>query len=89
MRIVNEWNHKDIKVTAFVMNNRYSLKFEKFILEQWYKFRDGQFENIDEIKALLNDEFYDKLDDIFVQMAHNRAAMFTAMEEEHGFDQII
>lgn len=89
MRIVDEWNHNEMKVTAFHMNGRYSIKLERNILEQWYKFRDGQFERLDELKAMLDEAFYEKVEEIFIEMLANRARLFESMESSHDFDEII
>lgn len=89
MRIVSEWNNKDIKATAFVMNERYSVKFEKDLLEQWYKFRDGQIENPNQIQNLFNETFYLKLNLIFSDMHNNRLLLNFAQADEDEFDHII
>jgi len=89
MRIVDEWNHSDIKVTAFHMNGKYSLKFERHLLEQWYKFRDGQIESLGQLKSLLSDEFYQKIVQNFSEMDNNRIELFKKIEDSYDFDTII
>jgi len=89
MRIAREWNHNDIKVTVFVMNGRYSVKLEKAILEQWYKFRDGQVDSLDTLVTVLDDRFYDKAESLFSEMARNRADLIKPLETSQGFDTII
>ena len=41
MRIIDEFNADDVKVTVFKMNDKISIKFEYNLLEQIYKFRDA------------------------------------------------
>ena len=89
MRIVDEWTHRDTKITVFHMNGRYSLKLEKNLLEQTYKFRDGQFQNISHLKLILNEEFYKTCNKIFQDLDNNRASMLNVEEEDIEFDNII
>ena len=89
MRIVSEWNHKDIKVTAFHMNGRYSIKLETNLLEQWYKFRDGQIESVEQLKKLLDGTFYDSVEKGFKSMTDQRDALFEKLLNELDFDEII
>lgn len=89
MRIVDEWNYGDIKVTAFHMNGKYSLKFEKQLLEQWYKFRDGQIDSLDQLRTLLSDEFYKNIVMNFSEMDNNRIKLFKSIEDSYDFDTII
>lgn len=88
MRIVDEWTKHDIRVTVFHMNGRYSIKLEKDLLEQTYKFRDGQFEQLDDLKMKLNDAFYSECDLRFEQMNSSRLNLISA-EEDFEFDKII
>ena len=56
MRVVAELPHPDCKITIFLMNNKYIIKFEQGTLEQTYKLAEmdilngvnGVFEIIDE-----------------------------------------
>ena len=89
MRIVDEWNKGEIKVTAFHMNGRYSIKFEIDLMEQWYKFRDGQFDKLEDLKQQLDDAFYNKLIGIFKSMSANRRPLVLRSDDNKEFDQII
>ncbi len=89
MRIVDEWNHEEIKVTAFHMNGRYSLKFELKLLEQWYKFRDGQIKNSNQLKEMLTDDFYNSLIEVFNSMDKNKSNLLHQIEDSYNFDTII
>jgi len=89
MRIVNEWSHGETRVTMFHMNGRYSLKLEKDILEQWYKFREGQIEDANDLKSLLTDSFYDKANEIFQQLSENRSSLLEKKADGYDFDTII
>lgn len=90
MRIVDEWNMGHLKLTLFVMNERFSLKIERDILEQWYKFRDGQVKSSSDLKALLDKGFYDKVNSIFDSMFENRSnILLRDVDESDEFDTII
>lgn len=89
MRIVKEWNEKEIKVTMFHMNGRYSLKLEHELLEQTYKFRDGVFQNPDQLLTELPDNFYDNAMQLFSSMAENRNGIKFQDDEREEFDIII
>jgi len=89
MRIVDEWTKDDCRVTVFLMNGRYSLKVEKNLLEQTFKFRDGQVENIKELKDLLNEDFYQRCNIQFIHMDLNRSNLFPANNSEDSFVEII
>ena len=89
MRIVDEWNKGSIKVTVFHMNGRYSLKLEDDLMEQTYKFRDGQFENLQALKDHLSEGFYVEVNSIFNSMRDNRSSLDQSTEDEYQFDTII
>ncbi len=89
MRIVDEWTHKDLRVSVFHMNGRYSVKLEQGLLEQTYKFRDGQVENPQQLKELLSEEFYDSSQNLFIHMGLAQANLFAENNEEEDFAIII
>lgn len=89
MRIVSEWNHKSLKVTVFHMNGKYSIKVEDNLLEQTYKFRDGQVTNLNHLKTILNKAFFDKCIKLFDEMHQNRSLLFETDEDDFEFEEII
>lgn len=89
MRVVDEWTQDDLRVTVFHMNGRYSLKVEENLLEQTYKFRDGQIDDLGQLKALLSEEFYKSCKNQFIHMDLNRAKLFPANNIEDSFVEII
>lgn len=89
MRIVDEWDNQGIKFTAFIMNGKYSLKAETNLLEQTFKFRDGQISTIDHLKGLLTDDFYKTCKTHFLQMDLTRSKLFSFKDEEMSFPEII
>lgn len=89
MRIVSEWNYKNLKVSVFHMNERFSVKIEDNLLEQTYKFRDGQISDLSDLKSILNESFYSKCIDLFSSMSNNRNQILKANDEDFEFEEII
>lgn len=89
MRIVDEWTEGNIRVTVFNMNSRFSIKLERGLLEQTYKFRDDQFENIQELKSALTPEFYKECNKHFINMDLLRSRLIPAGTESDTFPEII
>jgi len=89
MRIVSEWTYKHLRVTIFHYNERYSIKLEDGLLEQTYKFRSGQVDNLDDIKKKVNTDFYDKAINIFKTMNNNKTNILESGDTEEEFDLII
>ena len=93
MRIIDEFNAGDIKVTVFKMNDKISIKFEYNLLEQIYKFRDGSgITSPEMVKKFCNEETILDIKFIFNQMSQNRSKSLTKLfevnKDEH-FDTII
>ncbi len=89
MRTVDEWTEQDMRVTVFMMNGRYSIKVEKNLLEQTLKFRDGQVEDLAQLKSLLTEEFYKSCSNQFIHMDLTRAKLFPTNNSEESFVEII
>ena len=89
MRIVDEWSRNKMKVTVFHMNGRYSVKLEQDLFEQTYKFRDGQFNEVQTLKNKMDDAFYTHCEQIFSSMQDNRKELLTVSDEEDNFPVII
>jgi len=89
MRIVSEWNYKQLKVTVFHYNEKFSLKLETDLMEQIYKFRDGQINSLADIKSKIGDAFYEDALESFAKMKLDRDKLFVETEEDFEFDEII
>ncbi|MEM6317407.1 MAG: hypothetical protein AAF960_07035 [Bacteroidota bacterium] len=58
MRIVGDIPHPQLKITIFLHDSKYSVKFESGLYEQTYKFRSGgAVDSVDAIKAIVDDTF--------------------------------
>lgn len=92
MRVIGEFDAGEIKVTVFKMNERISIKFEKNLLEQTYKFRDGSaVSTLQEAQTFCSPETIDDINKIFDTMAAARSNSLISMIEnqEEKFDVII
>jgi hypothetical protein len=70
MRVIEEINHPKVKITIFMWNGKYLIKFEAGgFLEQTYKINETDITGVDDIKLLLNDDFIDKVVARFHTMA--------------------
>jgi len=93
MRIIGYIEHPRLKVTAFKMDTKLSVKFETGMLEQTYKFRMQQgLEGLADLQKLVDETFAAKVEEQFAIM---QKASFAAYErhlpdeEEDEFDTII
>ncbi len=89
MRILGEWTYEELRCTAMIMSGRYILKIESGLLEQTYKFRDGQFTSLDELKSKLTSKFYSLSYNAFSLMKQNSASFIINDDEEIKFPDII
>lgn len=89
MRVVSEWNYKNLKVTVFHMNEKYSVKLEENLLEQTYKFRDGQIRDINHLKSIMDEAFYQNCSELFASMSSSRDNLLKVSGEDFEFEEII
>ncbi len=90
MRIIAEIPHPEFKVTVFQMNGKLSVKLEKNLLEQTYKFRDGAgIATVEDVKSFLTEALYLEVDHIFSLMQKNRYQGLLSAHPEDEFDNII
>ena len=91
MRVIGEFALGDIKVSVFKYNERISVKYEKYILEQVYKFRDGtNIRSVDDVMKF-SETIQARLDAIFDEMAKLRSDRLQELDGNglDDFDEII
>jgi CHASE3 domain sensor protein len=82
MRIIGEFDKGPVKVTVFKMNERISVKYEYHLMELTYKFRDGSgIENLQDVIRFSNDDFMQKIKDIFQTMEQAKSENLAQGEE--------
>jgi len=69
MRILGNIAHPRYMITVLEMNKRLSLQIEDGELQQTYRFRDGEVEGIQDIKARLNGEMLRGIRQVFDKMS--------------------
>ena len=85
MRIIHEYTHENVKVTIFRMDNKFSVKLEKDLLEQTYKFREGKpVESLEDVQQLLDERFFDSANYIFSKMIQLRQTALDSSAEGQG-----
>lgn len=89
MRILSEWSYKTLRISVLHMNDRYVLKLEDTLLEQIFKFRDGQINDVNHLRELINDEFYEDCIIRFNEMRFSSHSLFDTESNEDQFIEII
>jgi hypothetical protein len=93
MRILGEFEKSGVKITVFSMNEKISIKFEKDLLEQTYKFRDGSnVENFKQAVQFIDDIFFHNVLEVFSKMSLSRFQRWNVLENESSedsFDTIV
>lgn len=91
MRVIGEFAVGDIKVSVFKYNERISVKYEKYLLEQVYKFRDGSnIRNVNDVMKF-SETIESKLNVIFDSMNQLRTDRLMELNGDglDEFDEII
>jgi len=73
MRIVKEVPHHRFKITIFSWNNKYIIKIEDAHLEQSFKIDSTEVAGLDEVEAILTEEFLLSALKRFVEMSKDFA----------------
>ncbi|MBK8519177.1 MAG: hypothetical protein IPL55_23695 [Saprospiraceae bacterium] len=88
MRIIDEFDIGEIKVTVFKMNEKISIKFEYLLLEQIYKFRDGSgVDDVKDVKMFCSDETMKRINNIFNIMTSNKSESLMGMVSSDIIDE--
>lgn len=90
MRIIDEINRGDLKVTVFRMNERLSVKFEKDLTEIVYKFRDGSGFDEKNYKTFLSDALLMKVETVlYTASVIKNEALIALDDAEDALPEII
>ncbi len=82
MRTLFEDNYNGTRVTGFEYESKYSLKFEKFHLEQWFKFRDGSIKDTEALQGKTVELLLPNVEARFVDMMKDRADTFNTLNSD-------
>ena len=93
MRIIGYIEHPTLKITAFKMDTRLSVKFELGFLEQTYKFTQQEgLEGLSHLKKLVDNKFIKDVEQNFKQMLLQHQSTLSrnlAPNLDDEFDDII
>ena len=72
MRIVGDIPHPTLKITIFLHDSKYAVKFEAGLYEQTYKFRSGDdIDSVEAIKEIVDETFIHQVQ-TFLPMMHQQ-----------------
>jgi hypothetical protein len=77
MRIIDTIPHPSITISIFQMNDKLIVKFEAGPMEQAFKFYTEDVRSVEGLKALINEDFIEKVrlrfNEMFLQMKEAKA----------------
>jgi hypothetical protein len=79
MRVVGEIIHPDCKITIFLWNNRYLIKFEQGYLEQTYKVDEYDVPDESVLKKIVNETLLPKALNLFQEMEQSLHQALSAL----------
>jgi hypothetical protein len=87
MRIIGEIEHPSMKISVFKVSDRLSIKFEKMLLEQIYKFRDGSgIDTLENVTHLVSPTLLTEVEAQFEIMARIRRKGIESMISDSDDD---
>ena len=92
MRIVGDIPHPSLKITIFLHDSKYAVKFESGLYEQTYKFRSGDdLQSVEDIKAIVDAEFIQQVELGLPKMHQHKLAAMGRWQSiaEDDFEEII
>lgn len=92
MRIVGDIPHPTLKITIFLHDSKYAVKFEAGLYEQTYKFRSGdEIETVADIKNIVDETFINQVQSALPLMHQHKLEALGRRKDEAAdeFDVII
>lgn len=93
MRIIGDIPHPHLKITIFLHDSKYSVKFESGLYEMTYKFRSGDaIDSVAAIKAIVDETFLIEVMDTLPKMHQQKLKGINRWIQENNeeeFDVII
>jgi len=93
MRIVGDIPHPTLKITIFLHDSKYSVKFESGLYEMTYKFRSGdELDSVEDIKAIVDAQFIQEVAESLPKMHQQKLGGISRWLQEKealDFDEII
>lgn len=77
MRIIDSIPHPSISISIFQMNDKFIVKFEAGPMEQAFKFYTEDVKSVERLKAIVNEDFIEKVrarfNDMFLQLKESQS----------------
>jgi hypothetical protein len=77
MRIIDSIPHPSISISIFQMNDKFIVKFEAGPMEQAFKFYTEDVKSVERLKAIVNEDFIEKVrvrfNEMFLQLKESQA----------------
>ena len=93
MRIVGDIPHPQLKITIFLHDSKYAVKFESGLYEMTYKFRSGDnIQSVEDIKTIIDATFIQQIMESLPQMHRQKlkaVERWIMDKEDEEFDEII
>ena len=92
MRIVGDIPHPTLKITIFLHDSKYAVKFEAGLYEQTYKFRSGEaLQSVEDIKAIIDVDFMKEVQIMLPKMHQHKLEAIGrwSSDQEDEFEEII
>ena len=94
MRLVGDISHPSLKITIFLHDSKYAVKFEAGLYEQTYKFRTSDsLQSVEDIKAMIDAAFIEEVRLLIPKMhQHKMEAIGRSLSnspQEEEFEEII
>ena len=93
MRVIGNIDHPILKITAFKMDNKLSIKFESGLFEQTYKIRESeQLSTFEDLQNLVDEGFINDVIEELKKMNQIKKSAFSrylTQAEEDEFEDII
>ena len=93
MRVIGNIDHPILKITAFKMDNKLSIKFESGLFEQTYKIRESeQLSTFEDLQNLVDEGFINDVMEELKKMNQIKKSAFSrylTQAEEDEFEDII
>ena len=92
MRIVGDIPHPTLKITIFLHDSKYAVKFEAGLYEQIYKFRSGEeLDSVEAIKEIVDETFINQVQSSLPRMHQQKLEALGRRKDEIAdeFEEII
>jgi len=84
MRIIATIDHPVLKISVFSWNEKYIVKAEAGLFEQSYKFRQSDFESVEQLKEFFDEAFIANILETFKKMSSDASVAAKRFQTRGG-----